>query len=53
MSKCRNAEIKKQERKRCRNINNADNNEGEIEECLTWGIDLFTRNAIYFSLPEI
>ena len=24
----------------------------EIEECIVWGIDLYTRNIIFHSLPE-
>lgn len=26
--------------------------ENEIEECIIWGIDLFTRNILYHCLPE-
>ena len=51
--KCRNGEIRKHDRKVC--AGKAEDNgqkHAQIEERLTWGIDLFTRNIIYHCLPE-
>jgi hypothetical protein len=53
MRRCKNSEIKKHNRKRCVGKQlDEGGDEPQIEERLTWGIDLFTRNVIYYCLPE-
>ena len=50
--RCRNSEIKKQLRKQCVGKKSSGEERLEqIEEKLTWGIDLFTRNIIFHCLP--
>ena len=49
--KCLNCEIKKGERKKCKK--DEEEEEGnEIEECIIWGIDMYTRHIINNCLPE-
>jgi hypothetical protein len=54
MRRCKNSEIKNHTRKRCVGKQLDEGGEPpQIEERLTWGIDLFTRNVLYHCLPEI
>lgn len=53
MSKCKNAEIQKNLRRKCKKEESDRREENEIEECIIWGIDLFTRSTIYHCLPEV
>lgn len=49
---CRNSEIKRHERKICAGKKQESfGRPPQIEERLTWGIDLFTRHVIYNCLP--
>ena len=51
MERCRNSEIKRRKGKSCRTDPNQEG-EFDIEECLIWGIDYYTRKNIIYSLPD-